>query len=585
MVPIMDRASDPSAKRIVVVTSSQMAKTELALNIAGHRLDDDPTPIIYVGPTKSNIDGVIEPRVQKMLQNTPDLWSRTVKGRAASKLIKRVSGMEFRLGWAGSATEVASMPAGLVMTDERDRMESIKGEGDVVELLEARLATYPDGLSLINSTPTLGTVETYVHEETGLEHWKYADPEDVTSPVWQLWQEGTRHEWAVPCQHCDEYFIPRFKLLNWPEGCTAHKAKQKARLVCPHCGAEHGEESKTQMNAEGLYLAPGQYVEDGEVRGEFEESDTWSFWISGIMSPWVTFGQRAASWLRATESGKQDRIQAVLNTRFGELYATKGEAPPWEDVKACAAEYKTWEIPNWVQRLYLTVDVQKDRLPWVLRGWGPGQSSALIACGEIWGETLKEDSTKLTEVWDKLEDFADKKFGDLSINKVAVDAGYRIDQVCAFCRRQPSRFEPTKSETKNPRRLYWASNLSVNKQGKTVKTGTKLWLVDSNHFKSWVHDRIGWPRDQDGVWLLPSDVTDDYCQQIVAEQKMHLPSGRIQWIQTAKDNHFLDCEMLQAYLADKEGVRNLKHPGESKPKPKKKKPGSDFWGGRDFSNW
>ena len=39
--------------------------------------------------------------------------------------------------------------------DERDRMEnSVGGEGDPVELSEARVATYPDGKLAIVSTPT-----------------------------------------------------------------------------------------------------------------------------------------------------------------------------------------------------------------------------------------------------------------------------------------------------------------------------------------------------------------------------------------------------------------------------------------------
>src|SRR5690348_2164665 len=52
MVPIVRAAHDPRYRRIVAVMGAQMSKTEgLALNVIGQRLDDDPTPIIYVGPT------------------------------------------------------------------------------------------------------------------------------------------------------------------------------------------------------------------------------------------------------------------------------------------------------------------------------------------------------------------------------------------------------------------------------------------------------------------------------------------------------------------------------------------------------
>ena len=50
-----------------------------------------------------------------MLRGCAYLWDRTLKGKRAQKLTKRVNGVEVRLAWAGSATEVASMPAGFML--------------------------------------------------------------------------------------------------------------------------------------------------------------------------------------------------------------------------------------------------------------------------------------------------------------------------------------------------------------------------------------------------------------------------------------------------------------------------------------
>lgn len=46
------------------------------------------------------------------------------------------------------------------------------------------------------------------------------------------------------------------------------------------------------MNSRGLYVAPGQWLEDGEVRGEPPENATISFWASGLASPFVSWGTR-----------------------------------------------------------------------------------------------------------------------------------------------------------------------------------------------------------------------------------------------------------------------------------------------------
>ena len=71
----------------------------------------------------------------------------------------------------------------------------------------------------VTSTPTAGTVEIEEDEASGLEFWRVVDQDDIASlgsPVWKLWQRGTRYHWAWLCPHCGEYFIPRFKCLVIP---------------------------------------------------------------------------------------------------------------------------------------------------------------------------------------------------------------------------------------------------------------------------------------------------------------------------------------------------------------------------------
>src|SRR5690606_27638038 len=99
-------------------------------------------------------------------------------------------------------TELASQEAALALVDEIDRMDTdVGGEGSPLALAEARTETYPDGKSIVTSTPTEGNVGAK-QLETGLTHWEEAAPEDVGSSIWKLWQDGTRYEWAWPCPDC-----------------------------------------------------------------------------------------------------------------------------------------------------------------------------------------------------------------------------------------------------------------------------------------------------------------------------------------------------------------------------------------------
>lgn len=540
-------------KRAVAVFGSQMSKTDgICLNGAGHRLDEDPTPVLYIGPTKSNIDNVIEPRVDKMFKSVPSLRAKLRTGRKSKKHVKEIGAVSFRMAWAGSATELASQPAGMVIIDEVDRMKEVEGEGDVVTLGEARMATYPDGLLILDSSPTIGSVETYIHPETGIEHWREAPRDDIQSPIWWYWQEGTREEWAVPCLHCQKYFVPRHKLLVFSSHQGALEASRTAVLACPYCGGTHAESDKNEMNSRGEFLAPGQNVdENGQKTGVLPENEISSFWVSGLMSPWVSFGTSAARWIRAVESGESAKIQAVLNTRFGELFKLKGEAPPWEEVKRSAVGLYSDDIPEWIQRIYLTVDVQLGRLIWNVRGWGVGFRSRLLREGTIYGDTDQQGT------WDEFDELYQAGIGDRHFNRVAIDSGYRATRVYEFCQKYPGICIPTKG-VENPRKIYQASDIEVDVRGKKRLLSIKLWAIDSGYFKSWVHDRIKNGNERGIIWEVPSDVSDDYCRQLVAEARMVLPSGRVKWIRQHRENHQLDCEALQIFLANMGDVRALK---------------------------
>jgi len=566
---------------------SQMAKTDgILLNVAGHRLDDDPVPILYVGPTRSNVEKVIEPRIKKMVRGAPSLTEKMAEGKSQSKTYKNIAGTSFRLAWAGSATELASEPACIVMVDERDRMDDdVGGEGDPFELAEARNSTYPDGKAIGTSTPTIGNVEAETLE-TGLTHWQSADAADIGSQIWKLWQEGTRFEWAWPCPHCREYYVPRFNLLQWPKGSTPTQALHRARMCCPHCGALSSDKDKDSQNQRGVYVAPGQTISpEGEISGETPDNDCASYWVSGLCSTWRSYGQLARRFLNAVNSGDPERIQGVINTGFGELYKLKGDAPEWQSVADLREPYPFGYCPDWVRVITCGVDVQKDRLYYVIRGWGVNYESTLIRHGELYGETAHD------AVWAELGGFHALRFGEdeKRIDRLIIDSGYRPgdsfkrpdNQVYSFCRRFPSWAVPAKGHDTQDKPLK-SNVIDVTVGGRVLKGGMKLWHVDSDHYKSWVHSRLAWPKGESGAWHLPLDATDDYCQQVVAETRIVKPSGRAVWKKIRKDNHYLDCEALAVVGADMLRVwRYLPEQPKQKPraKPKQPAPSADGWMG------
>lgn len=548
---------------------SQMGKTDgIVLNPIGARLADDPVPIIYIGPSRNFVETMLEPRLVSMFKGCRDLWRGLLKGKKERLTRKIVNGVKVRLGWAGSASELAGDPACKVFIDERDRMKSdVGGEGDPKKLADARHRSYPDGQTIVVSTPLIGQVEVEYDEETRLWRWKVSD--NIESPTWKLWQEGTRHEWAWPCPECGDYFIPRFRLLWWPKDATPEIAFHEARLTCPHCGSQISDDHRDRMNARGRFVAPGQRItKEGEVIGPAPFSLTVSFWVSGLCSPWVTWGKHAYDWLEAVRGGDPETIQGVVNTGFGELYSVSRDAPKEEAIKALRLPYRSGAHVPGVQWVTIGVDVQGDRLVYAIRGWGADLESWLLEAGEVMGSTESEKEG----AWRDFAMMRDRFFCGLPILRAFIDSGYRTSTVYAFCRRSGGWAFPTKGRDTMDKPIS-RTPIDTTPSGKVLKNGFAVWNVNTDYFKRWLHERFQRDPDLPGGFHLPEDVSEDYMKQMTSEARVTKPSGAFVWVRV-RENHFFDAEALNVAAAHSlhlqlrtTGTGTLPPAPASKPQP------------------
>lgn len=533
--------------------ASQAGKTDFAINVFCERLQNDPVPLIYVGPSRHFVERKFEPRFEAAINSAASLAAMRDRARRQSKTQKHINGVEVSFVWSGSASAIAGQPAGMVIVDELDRMEAdVDGEGDIIELSAARHRTYAEGKTGVFSTPLVGKIGVERHPATGLEHWSMADQELVQSRGWRLWQRGTRHEWMWRCPHCSVFFAPRFRLFQIPEGVEPGDfTEQNCFLACPHCGAAIYERDRAALNEAGVAISPGESVDDeGRVIGVGVRSTWYTLWVSGFASPWLSWVKAARQYADALRFGTAETVQGVVNTTFGELYSVSGEAPSWEAVGKLRGAYASGELPEGVNTVLMTVDVQQDRLYYVVRGWSirRNMESWALEMGTI------EGATNEPGVWDALEQFKRRKFGALTIKRCFVDQKYRTQYVMAFCHEQrrwafPAAGRMPKTADAAAQVPLKTSNVEVRKDGKVIKGGVaiKRWTLNTDFFKRWVHDRIS--RGEGGGYHIPIDATDDYCQQLVSEARVVKPGGRIEWVQTQKQNHFLDCEQMQVACA------------------------------------
>lgn len=276
-----------------------------------------------------------------------------------------------------------------------------------------------------------------------------------------------------------------------------------------------------------------------------------------MASPFVTFGERAEEYLAAVRSGDPAEIKAKINAAFGELYAPGGgDAPAWTEVAKLKAPYRYGDLPTGVVLITCGVDVQKNRLVFVVRGWGARATSWLLDCDEFWGAT--EDDG----VWNQLSNVMENnRYGGLPIRRTIIDSGYRPDKpergpehkVYEFCRRHQRLCMPAKGAASLSGKPLVVSPIEVTPKGGGAKYSIQLVRVNTDWAKLWLHERIRWPHETStgeinpGAFFISQDTHDAYCMSMCSEARIAKPSGRALWVPRSRENHFWDCEAL-AYI-------------------------------------
>jgi phage terminase large subunit GpA-like protein len=564
MIPFARAVHNGAYRRAVAVTAAQSGKTDNLLDIMGARLDQRPAPILYVGPTGEFVRDQFEPRFMSLLNEAATLANKVVRGRRMKKTLKVVAGVRVRLASAASSTALKSDPFALGIVDEYDEMvANIKGQGDPLGLVEARGETYADFVTAVVSTCSQGIAETEVDPVNGLEFWKVGDPAQIASPIWRLFQQGTRHHFAWPCPHCGDHFIPRFKHLRWPKGSTPAQARREAYVECPSCGGVIEDHHKPDMIARGVMIAPGQSIEDAQSDRNVPENSTWSSWTSGLCSPFVTFGERAERYLNAYLSGEEDKVQTVMNAGFGELYTAGagGELPEWRAVLNNRIGYprKPVEAPLGVLRVVAGVDVQKRSLIYTIRGFGSRGTSWLLDHGYLYGDTSEP------QVWDDLSLLMTSPISGLIIERVFIDSGFRPDKIEAgdehrvyeWAHRHDYMAFPTKGRDTLGGRPFSISKIEVRPDGTRLPWSINLVHINTDFFKSLVHSRLKTPLDQPGAFFVHNEVDEDYARQLVSEARVLGDKLKPEWMKRQRDNHFLDTEALCAAAAYSLNVQSI----------------------------
>lgn len=400
---IMDAISDLNVKKVVVMSSSQVGKTEIILNVIGYHISEDPATILIVQPNKKPMaEDFSKHRFAYMIRDTPALKGKISEKKSGdgdnTTYSKDFPGGFIAFAGANSAPDLAGRPVRVVLLDEVDRYpESAGEEGDPVELAKTRSQTFWNRRILMVSSPTM----------------------KGSSKIYDNFMEGTQEEWEFQCPACGKYQPYEFKQLDF----------KTMKMRCVYCD--------WYLSRQEIFESPHKWV------AKNPDSLIRSFHLNALASPFTEWESLVDEFQKAWKFFKTrhsvEKLKTFINTKLGlpfddTEYQATGKRDVDEEILLARRENYTAGLPDGVLLLTGAVDVQGDRLEYEIRGWGKDYESWGIRKDIIW------ENPGLDTAWEKLVDIMSQTFYfangcGLNVAGTCVDTGGdHTNRVCQFIR-------------------------------------------------------------------------------------------------------------------------------------------------------
>lgn len=510
---MMDAVSDPAIETVVIMTSSQVGKTELELNTIGFFGHQDPAPVMAILPTIGEAEQWSKTRLAPMIRDTPVLRALfadpSSRNSGNTLLVKEYPGGHITIVGANAPSGLAAKPIRVVLGDEIDRFPASAGtEGDPITLAKRRTTTFWNRKLVWVSTPTL----------------------KGASRIEEAFLEGDQRRYYVPCPDCQTMQVLTWKGLRWEEG-----QPDSAAYLCPHCGVLIPESRKGRMLAAGEWRAGATPA----------VPRTASFHIHALYSPWARWADLVQEWLDC--QGNVTRLQVFVNTILGETWEERTGGLDHETLRGRRETYAA-EVPAGVGVLTMGVDVQADRLEYVIRGWGAGEESWLVAHGLAAGDpTIKFGQAG--SPWDVLEAERTRPRrredgATLTPLVTMVDSGHNAGEVYDYTGpRARWRVYATKGYSL-PGKPIVGRRPTRNNKGRVP-----LWMIGTDAAKDTLYGRLKLATPGPLYMHIPDWTDDAWFEQVTAEvpERKQVAGGR--WVRVytlprGARNEALDCEVL-----------------------------------------
>ncbi|MCP3923354.1 MAG: terminase [Desulfobacterales bacterium] len=568
MVGIIDAADFPGVETTILCKCVQSGGTENFHSLMGCMADRGPGNILYVYPNKDAGKKQLKTRILPMFKASSNLKKYlTGSVNDENNLGIRLKHLDIDIAWAHSPASLASAAYRYVVFDETDKypQTAAKNETDTISLGEKRTTTFKrrNRAKIIKlSTPTT---------ETGF--------------IWEALTVEAQviFDYFAKCPFCEDYQVMSIDNCRWEGGLKADYRKIESEYLahyeCRFCESAWNDDVRNKAVRAGEWRSRGKEIELFTYLKSFKPKKI-GFHVPSWISFFVPISETVARYIKAENGGPEEKQD----------YANNYEAKPYKQIivtsdNVTILKAKTplppQTIPQEAVAVTAAVDVQKRGFWYLVRAWAPNYHSWLIDYGDLgtWGDVENlffdtaypvQDSKEMLPIWRGGVDTGGGRYDSgqsmteatlLWLQKVKGWNGPRIWGMKGASRPQE-------------KKVKRGAELKSTPSGKPLKNGFRLYFLDTNRFKDIVYDRLGNAVKQEGIAAyLHSKVDDDYAKQILAEEKQLQKNGAEEWVQLKRDNHYLDCECMNAALSDWEwpgGGVNLLKPRIKKASTKKK---------------
>lgn len=535
------------AARVVVMAASQMLKTQVFINSCLGWIDLAPANILALEPTEK-LAKRLSSRIAKAIDACSAVSPKVAKPRSRDSRntmdTKEFDGGAIHIATAGSAANLAEIPARYVFCDEVDRMEmSVDGEGDAVELAEARATTYEGIAKLYHvSSPTT----------------------PATSKIAALYDMGTQETYHVPCPHCDHLHPLEPENFRYDyDGDT--DTVSRAWFVCPECGCEIDEAAKTTMLPDIEGGGKARWVASSKGDGE-----TVSFHLSAFYAPigsitWLRLARQHARAELRKAKGDSEAMRVYTNTRLARCYDDTISTTTADALRDKAEDYPLRVIPERALVVTCATDTQPDRLEVQIEAWGEGMEHWVIDYIVLHGDPTESPDTP-NSVWRRLDQIMSTPFAHatgakpIPISALVIDTGGANTQDVYNYGQSRKKVVMIKGANRPNRPIISSvpSRVDITWGGHRIEKGAELWMVGTDVAKDYLHNRIKLASGH-GAMHISKHLHHDWADQFLAESKqIKYRKGHAiaEWVKRSPSdrNEALDVSVYNLVAAYKLGL-------------------------------